>query len=120
VAATVTEKLPAVVPWIVRVELPEPVTKLVALSDAVTDGSEVVSVKLTGALKLRAVTVTTEVAEPVVRKATFVGRAAMRKSPGGLLCTLRVLEPVDPDVKETGEGLAEILKLPNLTGTLCV
>ena len=114
------EKLPAVVPCNVRVVLPLPVAKLVALSVAVTDGLETVTVKATGALKLSAVTVTVEVAEPVVGKATFVGRAAIRKSPAGLLCTLRVLEPVEPGGKETGDGLAEIVKLPNLTGTTTV
>jgi hypothetical protein len=49
VPVAVTIKLPAVVPLTVRVELPEPVPRIVALNVAVTDESEVVAVKLTGA-----------------------------------------------------------------------
>jgi hypothetical protein len=51
VAVAVTLKLPAVEPLIVKVELPEPlaIVRVVALKVAVTDGSEVVAVKLIGA-----------------------------------------------------------------------
>src|SRR5436309_15164715 len=81
VAVTVAGKLPAVVPRNVRVVLPAPVAKFVALSVAVTDGLETVTVKGTGALKLSAVSVTVEVGEPVGRKVRFVGRAGNRNAP---------------------------------------
>jgi hypothetical protein len=57
-----------------------------------------------------------DVAVPATARKTCLGLAFIKKSPGGLLCTFRLVEPVDPDAKETGDGLAEIVKLLNLTG----